>query len=480
MIIWRWAGIGLIALMLGCTGLSKQTQGDAYFSQKEYQKAMQSYINSLQVRSQDGSRYIRYSPEIMTKIGISALNMNMLDGAIKVFRYVNQKSPSYGAAYFYLGMCYERQGKSKLALPIYANYKALNEGDPARDAMKGRLYFLNKQQYIQEAKKMAARGPDDQADFSSQRMVVLDFHYAGSDLKGTIISAGIASLVIHDFNRIGGFQVVPREKTVQLMQALGWSPRDLENIDHVEKLQRLLNVGTVVQGKIEMRGSGILKIDQRTLTFTGVRHIKESDIEGELKNIIVLQKKIVLNVLSDLGVQLTASQMNRLKMPSTRNFQAFLNYAYALYALDHDQYDTAQKYLASAVKLDPGFILADQIMASPDVFKATQNRDWMALQTKMITLLKIGPSTQTTDVGYDAWVHLGPVDRLQEMGWYLDAGFIPGSDSREAFEEINIGELADLFPDLTKGLPDPPDPPNTHYPVDPWYLPDPPPPPHRP
>jgi len=481
MTIWRWASIGLFALMLGFTRLSAQSQGDVYFQQKEYQKAMQSYIRSLKSQSMDGDRYIRYTPEIMTKIGISAFNLNMLDGAIKVFRYINKKTPSYGPAYFYCGLCYERQGKYKQAWQTYLNYKAIRDSDPARDAMKGRLFFLTKQQYERDAKRMAARGPGAPLSFSKQSIAVLDFHYRGSDAKGKVLSAGIASLVIDDLNRIGGFQVVPREKTVLLLTAMGWQSGDLEYIENIKKLQGMLKVGTVIQGQLQLSGSGFMKIHQRTVTFNGAADIRESDFEGELQNFVVLQKRIVLNTVKNLGIQLTASQMDRMKIPATYDLNAFLNYSYALYALDHHQYHVAQNYLMNAVKIDPGFALADEIMANPEIFMATQTTDWMALQTKMNALMKIEPTGKMEDIGYGAWVHIGPLDRLQEMGYYLDAGFIPGSDSREAFEEISFSELADyFFPDLTVGLPDPPDPPGKHYPVDPWFLPDPPPPPHRP
>ncbi|MFC1569858.1 tetratricopeptide repeat protein [bacterium] len=479
MTIWRWVGIGLFALMLGCTGLSTQN-GDTYFSQKEYQKAMQAYIQSMQVRSVDGKRYIRYSPEIMTKIGISALNMDMWAGAIKVFTHVNNKTPSYGAAYFYLGMCYERQGKFKQAQNIYSNYSMLSINDPGREAMKGRLYYLKKQQYIKEAKMMAARGPGDQSGFPTQRMVVLDFHYDGSDLRGTVLSLGLASLVIDDLNRIGGFQVVPRERIYQLMQAMGWQAGDLNNVENLERIQKLLKVGTVIHGKLQMAGGGTMKISQRTLTFTGVRHVKESDFNGKIQNIMLLQKKIVLNILKDLDIQLTSSQTNILKIPATRSLKAFLNYAYALYALDHSQYYVAQDYLKKAIEIDPDFVVADQITVSSDIFDAVQSSDWMAMQKKLNKIFRIDSDKSDVDFGYDAWVNLGPIDRLQEMGRYLDAGFIPGSDSREAFEELDLGELMELFPDFSEGLPDPPNPPESHYPVDPWYLPDPPPPPHRP
>ena len=480
MTIWRWVCIGLFALMLSCTSVSNQSQGDHYLSQKEYQKAMQAYIGSIQTRSMDGNRYIRYSPEVMTKIGIAALNMEMWSGATKVFNYVNNKTPSYGLAHFYLGMCYERQNKIRRAQQVYTGYKDLNIKDPAREAMKGRLYYLNRQQYVRETRMMAARGPGSQSAFPTQRMVVLDFHYGGSNERGKILSLGLASLIIDDLNRIGGFQVVPREKTFQLMQAMGMRSGDLDNIDNIEKVQKLLQVGTVVQGRLEMTGGGNVRINHRTLTFTGVRHVKESDVKGNLENFLVLQKKLVLNIMKDLDIQLSASQISLLRRPATTSMKAFMNYAYALYALDRSQYVMAQNYLKEAIAIDPDFSAADQYVVSPDIFDAVQTSEWAVMQSRLSRLLKIGPAGVAESTGYGSLVSLNPIVRLQEMGLYLDAGFIPGNDSREAFEEINLGDMSELFPDLTEGLPDPPDPPDTHYPVDPWYLPDPPPPPHRP
>ncbi|MBN1782126.1 tetratricopeptide repeat protein [bacterium] len=472
---WRWAGIGLFAFMLGCTSMSTQN-GDAFFAQNDYERAMQAYIRSLQVQTADGKRYIRYQPVAMTRIGISAMQLNMVDGAIKVFNFILRKTPDYGPAHFFLGVCYEKKGDLKKAQQIYAGYDRLPADDPSRDAMKGRLYAVREQMYSKEARLLAAKGPGPASEYPLDRIVVLDFRYGGSDLRGTIIAKGVASLIISDLDRMGGFQVIPRDKLMQLQKYMGWQSNESSQIENVEKIQRMMGAGSVLQGDMRLAGSGQLNFHQRTILFSGIRGVRESDVQGQLSDIVLLEKKMVVNLLKDLGIRLTDLQRTRLREPATRSVRAFFNYAYALHALDLGQYETAQLYLAKALEEDPAFAMAEQILAATDIFLAVQTPDLALLCKTMAKRLRYKSGGFGAESDYDALASAQSIDRLQQMGWYLDAGFIPGSDSRDPFEGIDFDDFTDLLPD---GLPDPPDPP-APYPLDPWYLPDPPPPPHRP
>ena len=464
--------------MLGGISLFSQTSGDRYFEQKEYQQAMQAYIRMLQVESADGRRIIHYSPEVLTRIGICAFHMSMLDPAVKVLKYVHEKTPSYGLAALYLGFTFEKQGKYGLAQNTYSEYNDYAMDDPAREAMKARYYYVQRAVDKKRARNIAARGVGSVASYPTQNMVVLDLICSGQDLRGLVISKGLTSLVIDDLTRIGDLRIVPRDRVYELIQALDWQPADLKNPENLNKLQQMLGVGTIIYGEMRTPDSNTLSIRQRTLTFSGGPQAKETNYEGNIKNLIVLQKKMVLGVLSVLGIQLNSSQVTQLKNPATQNLNAFYSYAYAVHALDLGRYSEAQEYFKKALHLDPGFVQADLHYVSPDIFEIMQSGDWAVLQTGINRNILTQTRRRYGSEGYDAWVSLNPIDRLQEMGIYLDAGFIPGSDSRTPLEEIDITDLFDQT--VIDGLPDPPDPPGAHYPEAPWYLPDPPAPPHRP
>jgi tetratricopeptide (TPR) repeat protein len=474
---WRWPK-RLIALMLGGISLFSQTAGDRYFEQREYQQAMQAYIQMLQVETTDGRRIIRYSPEVMTRIGICAFHMSMLDASVKVFKYVQSKTPAYALATLYLGLTYEKQEKLQLAQDTYAEYNVYDMDDPAREAMKARYYYIQRSIYKKSARNLAARGTGPAASYPVQSMVVLDLIYSGQDQRGSVISEGLTALVIDDLSHLSGLQVVPRDRVVELIHALDWQPADLKNPDNLERLQQMLGVGMVVYGELLMPDSNMLNIRQRTLTFTGVRQAKETNFEGSIKDLVILQKRMVLSVLKALNYQLNASQINELKSPATQNLGAFFSYAFAIHALDQGRYTEAQEYFRKALDLDPRFIQAELYYTSPDIFEVMQSGDWAVLQTAINGRILKQTSGKYGAEGYDAWVSLNPIDRLQEMGTYLDAGFIPGSDSRNPFEEIDLTDFFDQ--EEIQALPDPPNPPGAHYPEVPWYLPDPPAPPHRP
>jgi tetratricopeptide (TPR) repeat protein len=474
---WRWMK-RLIALMLSGISLFSQTTGDRYFEQREYQQAMQAYIQILQVETTDGRRIIRYSPEVMTRIGICAFHMSMLDAAVKVFKYVQSKTPAYALASLYLGLTYEKQGKFQLAQNTYAEYNVYDIDDPVREALKARSYYIQRSIYKKSARNLAARGPGPAASYPVQNVAVLDLIYTGQDLRGSVISKGLTALVIDDLSHLSGLQVVPRDEVVELIHALDWQPADLKNQENLERLQQMLGVGMVIFGELFTPSSNTLNVRQRTLTFTGVRQAKETNFEGNIKDLVILQKKIVLSVLKDLNYPLNAGQINELKNPATQNLSAFYSYAFAIHALDQGRYTEAQEYFRKALDLDPRFIQAELYYTSPDIFEVMQSGDWAVLQTGINGRILKRTSGKYGAEGYDAWVSLNPIDRLQEMGTYLDAGFIPGSDSRNPFEGIDLTVF--FGQEEILALPDPPNPPGAHYPEAPWYLPDPPAPPHRP
>jgi hypothetical protein len=91
--------------------------------------------------------------------------------------------------------------------------------------------------------------------------------------------------------------------------------------------------------------------------------------EQQINAIFDLEKEIVFNIFSTLGVTLTAAERERINANRTANLLAFLAYGRGLDAMDDGNYEQAAAFFRQAAQLDPSFDRAQ-----------TQQRQAMDLQ----------------------------------------------------------------------------------------------------
>jgi hypothetical protein len=71
-----------------------------------------------------------------------------------------------------------------------------------------------------------------------------------------------------------------------------------------------------------------------------------------------VEKRIVFQLFTDLGVQLSTADRNAIEQRPTRSLAAFLAYGRGLTLSDEGRYDAAGREFDNAVRLDPGFLSA--------------------------------------------------------------------------------------------------------------------------
>src|SRR5436190_1052730 len=81
---------------------------------------------------------------------------------------------------------------------------------------------------------------------------------------------------------------------------------------------------------------------------------------GTFKQLLDLEKQLVFGLTSELGIQLTEAERQRILRQGTKNLAAFLAYSKGLEALDRGDYRAAAAAFAQAVHADPSFQQAQQ------------------------------------------------------------------------------------------------------------------------
>jgi hypothetical protein len=142
--------------------------------------------------------------------------------------------------------------------------------------------------------------------------------------------------------------------------------------------------------------------------------------------------------------------------------------------MDLGNFSAARRYFEDALSVDSGFLAARNRIVTPELYAVTQISNVVQMNSKVAQLL--GSVQFEGETGSVSDFTVKPSDRLQEMGLFMDAGFIPSNDSRKAYEEAVALDAVIIEP-TEKMLVDPPLPP---FIPDQWFLPGPPTPPNKP
>jgi hypothetical protein len=79
-----------------------------------------------------------------------------------------------------------------------------------------------------------------------------------------------------------------------------------------------------------------------------------------LEQVFNIEKKLALDLFTQLGVTLTPAERNQIEQRPTRSLAAFVAYSSGLRAEDEGRYDDAGRYFNEAIRIDPGFGAAQQ------------------------------------------------------------------------------------------------------------------------
>jgi hypothetical protein len=125
---------------------------------------------------------------------------------------------------------------------------------------------------------------------------------------------------------------------------------------------------------------------------------------------------------------------------------AFMAYCRGLDALDQNDFDLAQEFFKEAVKIDPEFEMARDRIVPMSLWDATHAANVVRVSTGVAEHITRVPGGEVK-LAVEPSTMVGKRGRLQQMGIYQDAGFIPGNDTRETFVEADAKSLL-VFPDL--------------------------------
>ncbi len=469
---WRVVGVVVASVFLGCA-VAPYRQAETYISQKEYRQALQIYLKALNPRMQNGKRVIAYEPEAMTGVGVVLWHMKRYNTSVRVLGQVVRRTPQYGKALYYLGGSYESLNKLDKAGEIYRRYALLDQSDPYREFLRWRSDWCDRRLAGQNARKAVAdEASVNLASLPKESVAVLYFQNL-SRSAWSPLQKGLAQLIINDLSSVEPLVVADREKVQRSMEAMGWTVQAMAQDNRSVQVARLLGSRTLVKGSFKILPNQRIELSYGSVYVSESRTPEYVKLTGALQDLIPLEKRMVRRLIADMGIRLNAEQDRLISASGTRELKAFLHYCNGLNDMDAGKFESAQGNFKKALALDPDFFLAQDWVADPAVYRAAHASQFAAMNAvveRMMSGTGHGPGPGAAAGLYT----VSTAGRLEELGVLMDAGFLPGNDSRDmADTDFAATGGPDILPGALPAAPAPP------YTPARWVLPGPPSPPSR-
>lgn len=270
--------------------------------------------------------------------------------------------PRDGVAALYLGLTAEAQNDLPAARAAYERYVAVGKTRGVKNQINARLSVIARKENEANAKRAIAQEQSLSTTNGPRTTVaVMPFAFTGSDTSLRPLERGMAELIVTDLSRSTALKVVERTQLQALLDEIQLQQTAGVAAGTGVRVGKILQAGSLVGGSISQLPNEQLNTSA-TVTSVETRQAVGSGFTGQstLDQLFALEKSIVLKLFADLGVTLTTAERNAIEQRPTRSMAAFLAYSRGLELQDQGRFDDASRAYDNALRLDPGFVSAQQ------------------------------------------------------------------------------------------------------------------------
>ncbi len=339
---------------------------------------------------------------------------------------------------FNLGLASETLARRDTALRLYEKYVTVSRASPYRRLMEGRYEWLTKRILRDQMQQIANQEPDDTAETSPRILAVFPFRYHGTEDRYAPLARGFAELMSVDLAQVSEIRVVERVRMQALLDELSLSESQYMDDATAPRVGKLLGAGRLVSGGYNVVGKDNLRLDGAFMALETASLFQLSEQSDALRNLFIMEKAMVFNLITELGVQLTPEERSKIEHIPTENLQAFIAYSRGLREEDGGAYGLAAGFYRRASQLDEGFT---------DAVVRAEKAETMADADRSVEdmIAEAADADNPSSGGLDL---MGI--RIGILNVAIGTGFMPGDETRQPATESGGGAVA---------LRDPPRPP---------------------
>ncbi len=309
--------------------------------------------------------------QVRFRLAAALMAAGQCDSAVVVANAGQVLAPAEALGPMVIGGCQEKDGRYDLAFATYTDFA--NKYPEARGvaAVRALAQFALRTQATQTAKLALARESTLTTLAPEPATVaVLPVTIAG-DSSLQPLSRGLAELMLTDLAMVRSLRLLERIQVGALLDELKLGQSGRADASTTARVGRLLRAERMVQGVATITQNGPVRMSAAVVRGDGdVRAGAEAN--GTFKQLLDLEKQIVFGLATELGIQLTEAERQRILRQGPKNLAAFLAYSKGLEALDRGDYRGAAAAFAAAVRADPSFQSAVEQQQAAEAAPALQ------------------------------------------------------------------------------------------------------------
>jgi tetratricopeptide (TPR) repeat protein len=293
------------------------------------------------------------------------------DSAVVVANAGQMLAPGEALGPMVVGGCQEKDGRYDLAFATYTDFA--NRYPQARGvaAVRALAQLALRTQATQTAKLALAR----ESTLTSlapepSTIAVLPLTIAG-DSSLQPLSRGLAELMLSDLAMVRSLHLLERIQVGALLDELKLGQIGRADPSTAARVGRLLRAERMVQGVATITENGPVRMSATVVRGDGTVR-SGAQANGTFKQLLDLEKQLVFGLATELGIQLTEAERQRILRQGTKNLAAFLAYSQGLEALDRGDYRAAAAAFSAAVRADPSFQEAREQQQAAEAAPAVQ------------------------------------------------------------------------------------------------------------
>ncbi len=309
---------------------------------------------------------------LLTQLGIAYYNAKNYDRARDVLLATLALNKANYSALVYLGLTYEELNQFSDARASYTSAAALTTSTKQKAEISDHLALLTKKE-LQEAARQAIAQEAELAQEPpvENTVAVFPFRYVGTNEDLRPLERGLTHLVITDLSRVNRLRLLERERVQSLVDELQLAEAGRVDPATGARSGRLLRAAQVVQGSLQdIPAKDQLKLDASVVNSTTQGIVASGSGTDKLQQLFDMEKRVVLQLLQNLGIALTPAEQRAISERPTADLQAFLAFSRGLEAEDRGDFKAAEGYFGAAVARDPNFRAAGE--------RRTQNAQFSA------------------------------------------------------------------------------------------------------
>jgi len=178
-------------------------------------------------------------------------------------------------------------------------------------------------------------------------IAVLPLENLGGDPEQVYFVDGMHEAIITNLNRLSALKVISRTSAMRY--------KDTDKL--MPEIARELNVDALVEGSVLKAGDRV-RITAQLIHGASDEHLWSNDYEGDLTDILSLQKTIARAIAGEIGLALKPEDEAYLASAPQVNPEAYQLYLKGWHFRNLSNFSKAIEYLEQAVALDPTFARA--------------------------------------------------------------------------------------------------------------------------